>query len=347
MSDAPAPVDEAELLDELRGARAAGRTIPDFFVVGHAKSGTTSLHAMLGGHPGIFMPALRETEFLARGPRQRRPPEGARRPVRPRALAGYLELFDGAAAGQRVGEISTAYLRTPETAARIAALRPDAQIIAFFREPASFVRSFHLQQLQVGIETERDLARALALEPERAAGRHLPPGEWPQSLLYTRHVDYAAQLRAYRELFGAERVLALIYERFRADNEAVVRQIFRFLGVDEDAPIARSEANPTVRVRIRGAGRLLDAVASGRGPVTGAVGAAVKAVTPRALRRAAVRAVEAAAVEHDPAPADAALVAELHERFEGEAVALAELLGDEQVLSLWGYGPGRRAPGGG
>lgn len=333
----PAPTTEAELLEELCEARLSGRTTPDFFVVGHAKSGTTALHAMLGGHPGVFLPALRETEFLARGPRQRVPPADAARRVRPRTLDAYLALFDGAAPGQRIGEISTAYLRTPETAGRIAALRPDAKIIAFFREPSSFVRSFHLQLLQVGIETERDFGRALALEPERERGRHIPRGcEWPEALLYSRHVDYAAQLSSYRELFGADRVLALIYERFRADNEAVVREIFRFLGVDEHAPVARSEANPTVRVRLRGTGRLLDTLASERGHVGAAIGATVKVLTPRALRRALMRAVLSAAVETDPAPEDPLLMAELRERYAGPVAALERLLGGD-LATLWGY----------
>ena len=335
----PSPGEEAALLAELRSVRSSGRTLPEFFVVGHAKSGTTALHAMLAGHPQVFLPRLRETQFLARGPAERGRPTETEQGVRPRTLDAYLALFDDARPGQRVGEISTAYLRTPETAARISALRPDAAVIAFFREPASFIRSLHLQLLQVGIETERDLGRALALEPERAEGRQIPPGcPWPAALLYSRHVDYSRQLRSYQQLFGAERVLALIYEDFRRDNEEVVRQVFRFLDVEESAEIQSSEANPTVRLRSRRAGALIDALTTGRGPLARGVGSAVKAVTPARLRRGAMRAARRAVVDTAPPPAEERLMAELRERFAPEVAATGELLGRD-LAALWGYEP--------
>ena len=42
------------------------------------------------------------------------------------------------------------------------------------------------------------------------------------------------------ELFGRERVLVLIYEDYRRDNEATVRSVLRFLEVDENVPIRRA-----------------------------------------------------------------------------------------------------------
>jgi len=37
---------------------------PDFFIVGAAKSGTTSLYSYLIQHPTIFMPELKEPYFF-------------------------------------------------------------------------------------------------------------------------------------------------------------------------------------------------------------------------------------------------------------------------------------------
>src|SRR5438309_11821082 len=39
--------------------------VPDFFIVGAPKSGTTSLYRTLRQHPRIFMPDLKEPRFLA------------------------------------------------------------------------------------------------------------------------------------------------------------------------------------------------------------------------------------------------------------------------------------------
>ena len=83
------------------------------------------------------------------------------------------------------------------------------------------------------VESERDLARALALEPERREGRSIPRGcHNPATLMYTEHVRYAEQLRRFHEHFPPEQVLVLIYEEFRADNQATIRTVLRFLGVD-------------------------------------------------------------------------------------------------------------------
>jgi len=41
----------------------------------------------------------------------------------------------------------------------------------------------------------------------------------------------------------------LVYDDFRADNEAVVRRLMRFLELDDTQPVEVVEANPTVGVR--------------------------------------------------------------------------------------------------
>jgi hypothetical protein len=321
---------------ELRRARRSGRRIPEFFIVGHAKCGTTAMHQMLRKHPQIFMPVLKETQFLARDP----PASGDSKPhqsVRPRTLETYLSLFDGVASELRAGEASTTYLRTPEAAERIAQLCPNARIIAAFREPASFLRSLHLQLLQVGIEDEPDFETAIRLEADRASGRHIPRGcAWPRALLYSQHVRYVEQLRQYHERFGRERVLVVIYDDFRADNERVLRRVLRFLDVDDSLEIEPTEANPTVRVRSKRVHELAHDTAVGRGPVPHAMRAVVKVLTPAKVRRGALRAVDRALVDREPPRPDAELMAELRLRFRGEVVAASEYLARD-LVSLWGY----------
>ncbi len=142
---------------------------PDFFIVGHSKSGTTALYEMLRSHPQIFMPDLKEpVYFAAELPRQ------AHRYRAPETLEEYLELFEPAGAGQRTGEASASYLWSRSAAGGDRTGAPDARIIAILREPASFLRSLHLQNLQSHYEDEKDLRRALALEGERREGRSLP-----------------------------------------------------------------------------------------------------------------------------------------------------------------------------
>ncbi len=308
--------------------------LPDFFVVGHPKSGTTALYEMLRRHPDIYMPDGKEPWFFASELHERTPPrpEGT-----PSTLAQYRALFAAANPGQRAGEASALYLWSRDAAQRIAAVAPDARIVAILREPASFLRSLHLQFVQTNIEVEDDLAKALALEPARREGRSIPRHTyWPQALLYSEHVRYVEQLRRYRAHFPADQMLVLVYDDFRGDNEATVRRVLRFLDVREDVSIEAREANPTVRPRSQRLNELVHAVSVGRGPVSLAVKASIKALTPQRARRATRDAVQRQIVFAAPRPPDERLMAELRQRFKGEVVAISEYLGRD-LLGLWGY----------
>lgn len=312
---------------------AAGR-LPDFFIVGAPKSGTTALYEMLRRHPQIFMPAGKEPWFFADELHERPPPrpEGTAQ-----SLAEYAELFAEARPEQRAGEASALYLWSRTAAARIAEVCPQAQMIAILREPASFLRSLHLQFVQTYIEVENDLGKALELESERRRGRSIPRHTyWPGALLYSDHVRYVEQLRRYEALFGRERMLVLIYDDFRADNEASVAKVLRFLEVEDSVAIAPVEANPTVRARSQRLNTLVHAVSVGRGPLSLAVKGAIKTVVPQGARRRVLGATKRRLVFSEPAPPDERLMAELRLRFRGEVEALSEYL-DRDVVRLWGY----------
>ncbi|MBA3808712.1 MAG: sulfotransferase [Solirubrobacterales bacterium] len=312
---------------------AAGR-LPDFFIVGAPKSGTTALYEMLRRHPQIFMPAGKEPWFFAEELHERPPPrpEGTAQ-----SLAQYAALFAEARPGQRAGEASALYLWSRTAAARIAEVCPQARMIAILREPASFLRSLHLQFVQTYIEVENDLAKALELESERRRGRSIPRHTyWPGALLYSDHVRYVEQLRRYEALFGRERMLVLIYDDFRADNEASVAEVLRFLEVEDSVAIPAVEANPTVRARSQRLNTLVHAVSVGRGPLSLAVKGAIKAVVPQGARRRALGATKRRLVFSEPEPPDERLMAELRLRFRGEVEALGGYL-DRDLVRLWGY----------
>ncbi len=314
---------------------APGGRTPDFFIVGHPKCGTTALYEALRRHPQIYMPDGKEPWFFADELHVRTPPrpEGT-----PQTLAEYLSLFAAAGPEQIAGEATALYLWSQTAAARIAEVQPAARIIAILREPASFLRSLHLQFVQSYVETEGDLRKALSLEQERRGGRSIPRHTyWPQALLYSDHVQYVEQLRRYYAEFAPENVLVLIYDDFRADNEGTVRAVLRFLDVDETLPVTVPDANATVRARSQRLHELVHAVSVGRGPLSLAVKRAIKAAIPRRLRRRALGVTQRRVVFADPRPADEDLMLELRRRFKPEVVALSAYL-NRDLVGLWGYG---------
>jgi hypothetical protein len=328
------------------------RKFPDFFIVGHPKCGTTALFQMLRSHPQIHMPAKEPRFFLRQRiePDRQDPREPLRPPSskvksrpgwRPRSLEGYLALFSEARPGQLVGEATPDYLRSPLTAGRIAAVRPDARIIMVLREPASFLRSFHLQLVRGYNETQRDLRNALALEDQRREGRAMPTAYLsqasPKDLQYLELVRYVDQLKRYHAVFPRERVLVLIYEEFRRDNTATVRTILRFLNVDDTPPIETVETTPSSDLRLEKLHVLVNLrrKALRDRKSLRRLSDTFEKITPPRLR-GTLRARWRRAAYSEPTPPDERLMSDLRRRFKPEVEALSDYLGRD-LVSLWGY----------
>ena len=319
------------------GASASG-PLPDFFIVGHQKCGTTALYLMLAEHPQIFMPRdVKEPWFFARELRPRSPQAGTR--SRPNTLAQYTSLFADAAPGQLVGAASPMYIRSRLAPGEIAELRPDARIVAILREPASFLRSLHMQLVAAHIESERDFARAIALEPKRREGKRIPRRSVsPPSLLYSDHVRYAEQLRRLHEAFAPEQVLVLIYDDFRADNLGTVRQVLSFLGADPSVPLEQVETKPLKGVRSPLLHRLRRQIRrAGLNPAAGGgLARTLDSVAPRPLRPDSLAAAFRRLTYGPQPPVDEQVMLELRRRFKDEVQAAGDYLGRD-LIALWGY----------
>jgi Sulfotransferase family len=306
--------------------------IPDFFVVGHPKSGTTALSVMLSQHPQIFV-GEKEPRFFAPEMRLR---DFRRTNETPKDLDEYRAWYAGAAPDQIVGDVSPVYLWSKHAAELIADVQPEARIIALFREPASFLRSLHMQWLQSYCEVESDFQKALELEEPRSRGEKMPLDTyWPNVLFYSEHVRYVEQLRRYHERFPRERVLVLIYDDYKADNQATVSSVLRFLDV-EDIPLRVQRAKPTVEVRTPRLNSVLRRLTVADRGVFAALNKSIKTLTPMRARQGLLHTVRKRFVYAEPRPPEEAFMAELRQRLKPEVVALSEYL-DRDLVSLWGY----------
>jgi hypothetical protein len=192
--------------------------------------------------------------------------------------------------------------------------------------------------VQIYIEPETDMRKAIALEQSRRAGRDLPANLlWgPQGTLYSEYVRYVEQLRRYHDRFPAEQILVLVYDDYRSDNEATVRKVQRFLEVDDTQPIKVKESNPTVRVRSQRLHSIVHAVAAGEGPVPRAMQTVARRIAPPQLSRQSALAIRNRLLFSRPRSPDEQLMLELRRRFKGEVESLSEYLGRD-LVKLWGY----------
>jgi hypothetical protein len=204
-------------------------TGPNFFLVGAAKSGTTALYNGLLRHDDVFLATPKEPHFFA----YLADPValGHLFPDETTARRRYGELFAGAGDEAAVGDASTTNLVVPGAVEAIALDVPEARIVAVLRQPVD--RAFsHWRHFRVaGGEDIADFAEALRQQPSRAAAG------WPFTYQYVSWGRYAGQLRPYIERFGRERVLVHLYDDLCADAGAVLRETFRFLGVDDSVDI--------------------------------------------------------------------------------------------------------------
>jgi Sulfotransferase family len=107
---------------------------PDFFIVGAANSGTTSLYMWLNQHPQIFLPPLKEPHYFSQVK-----PSYEQRYLRTYVTEEkeYLKLFRKEAGYRAVGETSSSYLFTAEAPLRIRHAVPNAKVIFCFGTPWS------------------------------------------------------------------------------------------------------------------------------------------------------------------------------------------------------------------
>lgn len=201
---------------------------PDFFIVGAPKCGTTSLYTYLMAHPQVFMPQRKEPKFFGRDLAIR--PDWCVRDER-----SYQRLFAPAgAAAVAVGEASPYYLFSRTAAREIHDYAPEARIIVMLRQPVDMLFSLHAQFLWNCNENIPDFAEALAAEPDRAAGRRIPPeASIPQALAYRQMGAFSAQVQRCFEVFGRRRVHVILFDDFVADAAAACRAVLRFLSVDD------------------------------------------------------------------------------------------------------------------
>ena len=205
-------------------------TLPNFFVIGAGRSGTTSLHHYLGQHPEIFMARVKApSHFYCQGREQSDDPS-IRLVVRnyfvPDA-ADYEALFDGVRDESAIGEVSPVYLASVDVAPRIAAKVPEARLIAILRNPVDRAWARFVGRRRDGLEPREHFADVVRAELEEplvradAAGTYLASG-------CCHHV-----LATYLEAFPRGQIHLLLFEDLQEDAQRATKDIFRFLDIDD------------------------------------------------------------------------------------------------------------------
>lgn len=222
--------------------------IPDFYIIGAPKCGTTALFTYLGQHPGVFLPHNKEPHHFS--PDIYTIPLPVRRSIPDRAA--YEALFSEAPEDALIGEGSTWYLFSEVAVSAILASNPSARFIVMLRDPVVMVQSLFNQNHRNLFDDAHDLEAAWTLEAARTAGHNIPvhcPA--PGMLRYSQAGRYSWQLRRFIDAVPEGQRLVHIYEEFFADPRAGYARTLDFLGLPYDGlgQFDRVHGNKTLKNR--------------------------------------------------------------------------------------------------
>jgi hypothetical protein len=190
--------------------------LPNLFILGAARCGTSSLHVRLNQHPEITMSQPKEPHILAREDKR---------------LNDYRRIFADAEGFKYRGESSVGYLLLSGVIPKLQEFMADSKFIVMVRNPVDRAWS-HYWHIRGSFGAEKaDFRQAF----ERSM---------TEPLVYTMHNKqyyltglYSRWLRHYLDAFSSEQVHLIVLEELNADPGPVLQDICDFLGVGHfDSP---------------------------------------------------------------------------------------------------------------
>jgi len=194
---------------------------PNFFAVGAAKCGTTSLWVNLRKHPQIFLPKLREPSYFM----SIQPPPEMRNTSCAGDLDAYQRLYQGALGFKAIGDPSLGYLWDVNAARAIHEVCPRARIVILLRDPVERAYSHYHFFAVLG----RELPIWEAMHRNSSVNTE---NKWNFHQYYAEIGLYHEQVLRYIETFGREQVGIYLFEDMQKDAWSVMSAICRHIGVD-------------------------------------------------------------------------------------------------------------------
>ncbi len=214
-------------------------TLPNFLLVGAAKSGTTALYYQLKGHPDIFCSPVKEPcYFSAQVLRLPQPGIDDDKKFYVKTYGDYCKLFEGAEGKKAIGEASADTIYFYEkTIPLIKQVLGDPRIIILLRNPVDRAFSAYLHLVRENRET-LSFEEGLAREEDRIRR------DWQCMWHYKNRGMYYNQVKAFKT--GFSRVKVCLYENFKKEPLAVIKQVCQFLEVDPGFQPANTRARYNV-----------------------------------------------------------------------------------------------------
>jgi hypothetical protein len=202
--------------------------LPNFFILGAGRSGTTSLAQALNGHPDVFIPAIKEPSFFAGSFQWVKDP------------VAYVSLYEPAGRRPAIGDASHIHLEDPESPRVLQAFFPDARFVLVFRHPTDRALSLYAHMVEGGYELNPTFERALDAEERRFHStrfrRTCRQSFW--NFMYVRSGMFGEQVQRYLQYFAPDQFWCTTLDRLIEEPAEAISDLHRFLGLE---PVAVDE----------------------------------------------------------------------------------------------------------
>ena len=215
----------------------SSHVLPDFYILGGQKCGTTSMFMYLTRHPAILSPNAKDIRFFDKyffkGINWYRInfPSKSRKSLLRKSFKHVL-----------TGEGTERYFDHPHAPQRIKQVTPHAKFIILLRNPITRAFSQHNMNLKNDYEY-RNFEDALNHETERIEGRLQKMEKdsgyysWNYDLYgYKEHGIYVDKIKHWMEVFPKEQFLIIQSEEFLEDKSKTFEQVLEFLGLPKWEP---------------------------------------------------------------------------------------------------------------
>jgi len=292
--------------------------MPNLFIIGAAKAGTTALYDYLAQHPQVFLSRSKEPmffsneEYYARGLDWYEDEYFERAddyPVRAEATPHYL--YWSAKVAPRIKE---AYGERP------------VKFMVSFRDPVSRAYSWYWNMVREGRE-DLDFDEAVRAEERRLEQNRYELYQRGSMVYgYSAGSRYASLLQPYLELFPPENFFYVFQDDLKSRVHETCEEIFEFLRINSSIQIDTLNSNPAAMPR----SRLLHKTIRQPSPFK----EVIKRFMPHRVRRPLKSKVMRANLKETPyVPLDPQLAHKLRLSFRTEIEKLEKITGRE--LSSW------------
>lgn len=191
--------------------------LPNFIIIGAQKCATTFVLYCLREHPDVFM-------LLSEGISFFEDPDYSQSDIE-----SFERLFEKGYHKKAIGIKRPSYLHKPECPERIHRHIPSARLITILRDPVERAISAYYHNARMGFAPIKDVNKGLL---EIINGTHAE--KYPRAAEIIEFGFYHKHLSRYLDYFDREQMLIMLYDDIAKNSLDFLKEIFRFLGIDEE-----------------------------------------------------------------------------------------------------------------